>query len=132
MKEYYLDRLRWIFGFKSRNFFYCIAKLLCLIVGVPLYFVLFIAEMALTFVNLLFCWIPLLGMAVGIICKFLMVICDVGFYVCILPDIKDYNLAHAQDKQDLDDTCDEEDVLCKDDYSVEDAPADKTDGGDSQ
>ncbi|MCM1194879.1 MAG: hypothetical protein NC332_02975 [Firmicutes bacterium] len=90
MKEYYLERLHWIFRYTSKNFFYCLAKTLCLIVGVPVYAVMFAVEMILTAVNMIFSWIPVLNVVVTVICKSLIFITDKTFYICILPDIKKY------------------------------------------
>ncbi|MCM1534160.1 MAG: hypothetical protein NC099_05860 [Corallococcus sp.] len=90
MKEYYLERLHWIFRYTSKNFFYCLAKTLCLIVGVPVYAVMFAVEMILTAVNMIFSWIPILNVVVTVICKSLIFITDKTFYICILPDIKKY------------------------------------------
>lgn len=96
MKEYYSERFNWIFKYTSKNFFYCLAKTLCLIVGLPVYCVTVAAEMVLTFVNMLFCWIPILGMVIGVICKSIIYVIDKTFFICILTDLKKWNQAHKQ------------------------------------
>ena len=90
MKEYYLQKLHWIFNYTSKNFLYCIAKTLCLIVGVPIYAVAFCVEMILTFVNMIFSWIPVLNVFVMVVCKLIIYLVDLTFYICIIPDLKEY------------------------------------------
>lgn len=90
MKEYYLNRFKWIFNYTSNNFLYIIAKTLCIIVGLPIYCVVFALEMVLTFVNMLFCWIPILSVVMTVICKGTILIIDKLYYICILTDIGKY------------------------------------------
>lgn len=99
MKEYYQQRFHWIFRYTSKNFWYCIAKTLCIVVGLPIYSVMFLVEMALTLVNMLFCWIPVLNVVVTVVCKALMSLVGWTFYICILPDIKQYRQATADEIQ---------------------------------
>ena len=99
MKEYYQQRFHWIFRYTSKNFWYCIAKTLCIVVGLPIYSVMFLVEMALTLVNMLFCWIPVLNVVVTVVCKALMSLIGLTFYICILPDIKQYRQATAEEIQ---------------------------------
>lgn len=99
MKEYYQQRFHWIFRYTSKNFWYCIAKTLCIVVGLPIYSVMFLVEMALTLVNMLFCWIPVLNVVVTVVCKALMSLVGWTFYICILPDIKQYRQATAEEVQ---------------------------------
>lgn len=99
MKEYYLERLHWIFHYSSKKFFYCLFKTLCLIIGVPIYAVAFAVEMVLTFINMIFSWIPILNMVVMIICKALIWLFGSTFYICILPDLKAYNDAHKEEPE---------------------------------
>lgn len=99
MKEYYQQRFHWIFRYTSKNFWYCIAKTLCIVVGLPIYSVMFLVEMALTLVNMLFCWIPVLNAVVTVVCKALMSLIGWTFYICILPDIKQYRQATAEEIQ---------------------------------
>ena len=99
MKEYYQQRFHWIFRYTSKNFWYCIAKTLCIVVGLPIYSVIFLVEMALTLVNMLFCWIPVLNVVVTVVCKALMSLVGWTFYICILPDIKQYRQATAEEVQ---------------------------------
>ncbi len=90
MKEYYKQRFYWIFNYTSKNFWYCLAKTLCIVVGLPIYAVMFVVEMCLTLVNLIFSWIPVLNVVVMVICKILMTVVGSTFYICILTDIKKY------------------------------------------
>ena len=99
MKEYYQQRFHWIFRYTSKNFWYCIAKTLCIVVGLPIYSVMFLVEMALTLVNMLFCWIPVLNVVVTVVCKALTSLIGWTFYICILPDIKQYRQATAEEIQ---------------------------------
>lgn len=93
MKEYYQQRLYWIFHYSSKKFGYCLAKTLCLIVGVPIYAVCFALEMVLTGVNMIFSWIPILNVVMMVICKSLVTVFGSTFYLCILPDLKEYKAA---------------------------------------
>lgn len=99
MKQYYLERLHWIFNYTSKNVFYCIGKTLCLIVGIPIYAVMFAAEMVLTFVNMIFSWIPILNVVVGVICKSLVFLIDKTFFICILTDIGNWRQAHKDEPE---------------------------------
>lgn len=90
MKEYYQQRLYWIFHYTGKSFWYCVAKTLCLIVGVPLYAVMFVVEMVITAINMIFTWIPVLNVVVTVICKALITVVGSTFYICILPDLKQY------------------------------------------
>lgn len=109
MKEYYQQRFHWIFRYTSKNFWYCIAKTLCIVVGLPIYSVMFLVEMALTLVNMLFCWIPVLNVVVTVVCKALMSLVGWTFYICILPDIKQYRQATAEEVQyDVSDASEEQ------------------------
>lgn len=96
MKEYYLERLQWIFRYTSKNFFYCLAKTLCLIVGVPIYAVMFAVEMVLTFINMIFSIIPILNVAIGVICKAIVFVIDKTFFICILTDIGKWRATHKK------------------------------------
>lgn len=88
MVNHYAERFQWIFKYTSKNFGYCILKTLCIIVGLPIYLVCFVAEMALTLVNLLFSFIPGLGLVVMLVCKMLMWVIDKPYYICVLTDLK--------------------------------------------
>ena len=98
MKEYYKLRWHWIFNYTSKNFGYCLLKTLCLIVGLPIYSVMFVLEMVLTGINMIFCWIPILNTVVLVICKSLMIVFGSTFYICVLTDLKEYNAALAAQK----------------------------------
>ncbi|MBR2975006.1 MAG: hypothetical protein IKC47_04605 [Clostridia bacterium] len=91
MKQYYQDRFSWIFTYRKKGFLYGLIKTLCIVVGFPCYVVSFVTEMALTLVNALFCWIPLLNVVVQVVCKVLVAIVNIPFYWCVLPDIGAYN-----------------------------------------
>ncbi len=95
MKEYYARRFFWIFHYTSKNFWYCLAKTLCLVVGLPIYAVMFCVEMVLTFINMLFSWIPVLNMVVMVVCKSLIMVVGSTFYLCILPDLKNFKESGA-------------------------------------
>ena len=103
MKEYYLQRLHWIFHYKNRKFFYCLFKTLCLIVGVPVYAVCFVLEMLFTAINMIFSWIPVLNMVVMVICKALVWLFGSTFYICILPDLKEYRAANKEVDYEVED-----------------------------
>lgn len=93
IKRYYRERFGWIFRYTSKNFLYCIAKTLCIIIGLPIYSVMFAVEMILTGVNMIFSWIPILNVVVTVICKSLIFLTDKTFYICILTDIKKFREA---------------------------------------
>ena len=97
MKEYYLQRLHWIFQYRNKKFFYCLAKTLCLIVGVPIYAVCFCMEMLFTAINMIFSWIPILNVVVMVICKVFVWFFGSTFYICILPDLKEYREATKEE-----------------------------------
>ena len=69
MKEYYSERFYWIFNYTRKDFLYCLLKTLCVIVGLPIYAIAFAIEMVFTAINMIFCWIPVLGVVVTVICK---------------------------------------------------------------
>ena len=119
MKEYYLDRLHWIFRYCNGNFWYCLAKTLSLLVGVPLYAVSFVVEMIFTFINMLFAWIPVLNVVVMVVCKAVIALFAWTIYICILPDIGAYRSAKSAEVV--------YDISDADDVSVADQPADADD-----
>ena len=101
MKQYYRDRFSWIFTYRKKGFLYGALKTLCILVGFPCYLVSFVVEMALTLVNAIFSWIPLLNMVVQVICKVIIIILGIPFYWCVLPDIGAYTeWEKAQNQQD--------------------------------
>ena len=112
MKEYYKLRWHWVFNYTSKNFGYCLLKTLCLIVGLPIYSVMFVLEMVLTSINMIFSWIPILNTVIFVICKSLMVACGSTFYICILTDIPKYQKATSPeiDYEVVDDSSAETDV----------------------
>ena len=87
-----------MFRYTSNNALYIILKTLCLAVGIPVATVLFVAEMATTLVNMLFSFIPLLNIVVLAVCKVITAVCQSGFYIAILPDIKKY-LAECEEER---------------------------------
>lgn len=120
MKEYYSERFNWIFNYTSKNFFYVLAKTLCLIIGLPIYCVCVALEMVLTFINMLFCWIPILGMVVGVICKSAIYIVDKTFFLCILTDIGKWQQTH---KKEVEYDVSDADEAVEMDASTEDSDA---------
>lgn len=88
-----MERLHWIFNYTSKNVFYILAKTFCIVVGAPIYAIMFIVEMVLTAVNMMFSWIPIFNVFIMVICKSLIYIVDKTFYICILTDIRKYNAA---------------------------------------
>lgn len=105
MKEYYQQRFYWIFHYTSKNFWYCLAKTLCILVGLPIYSVCFVLEMVLTAINMLFCWIPVLNVVVMFICKVLITVFGATFYITILTDLKEYKKVNVGevDYEEVDD-----------------------------
>lgn len=125
MKEYYKQRFYWIFNYTSKNFWYCLAKTLCLVVGLPIYAVMFVVEMCLTAVNLLFSWIPILNVVVMVICKLLMTLVGSTFFICILPDIKKYRESQKETVQyDVADADSETNIQAQSGEVIENATAD--------
>ena len=95
MKEYYSERFYWIFHYTSKSFGYCLLKTLCLIVGVPIYAVAFVMEMLFTLINMIFCWIPILSTVITVICKAIVWLFGMTFYINILTDLKAYKAART-------------------------------------
>ena len=93
MVHHYAERFQWIFKYTRKNFGYCLLKTLCIIVGLPIYFVCFVGEMALTLVNLIFSFVPGLGLVVMFVCKVLMWLLDKPFYICVLTDLKNFYMS---------------------------------------
>ena len=93
MQHHYAERFRWIFNYTSKNFGYCLLKTLCIVAGLPIYLVCFVAEMALTLVNLIFSFVPGLGLVVMLLCKVLMWIVDKPYYICVLTDLKKFYIS---------------------------------------
>lgn len=95
MKEYYSERFYWIFNYTSKGFGYCLLKTLCLVVGLPIYAVAFVIEMLFTAINMILCWIPILGPIVTVICKAIVWLFGMTFYINVLPDLKAYKEART-------------------------------------
>ena len=90
MKEYYSERFHWIFNYTRKGFFYCLLKTLCVVVGLPIYAVSFVVEMLFTAINMIFSWIPILNVVIMVICKAIVWLFGLTFYITILPDLKEY------------------------------------------
>ena len=90
MKEYYSERFHWIFNYTRKDFAYCLLKTLCVVVGLPIYAVAFVIEMLFTAINMLFSWIPILNVLVTVICKAIVWLFGMTFYINILTDLKEY------------------------------------------
>lgn len=97
MKTYYAERFGWIFRYTSKNFFYCILKTFCIIIGLPIYSVAVVLEMLFTVVNMVFCWIPVLNVVITTLCKSIIWLVDKTFYICILTDIKRFKAAMKEE-----------------------------------
>ena len=95
MKEYYLERFHWIFNYTRKDFLYCLLKTLCVVFGLPIYAVAFVIEMIFTAINMIFCWIPILNVVVTVICKAIVWLFGMTFYISILTDLKAYKEAHV-------------------------------------
>lgn len=106
MKHYYQERFHWIFHYTQKTFGYCLLKTLCILVGLPIYLVCFAMEMALVFINMIFGWIPVLGVLVTVLCKILMIAVSFPYYICVLTDLSAYREAMKEEP----------------DYDVDDAP----------
>lgn len=99
MKQFYQQRFYWIFHYTRKSFWYCVAKTLCIVLGLPLFCVSVAVDMVLTAVNMLFCWIPVLNVVVRVVFKAITTVLGSTFYICILPDLKAYREAERQNVQ---------------------------------
>ena len=95
MKQYYSERFHWIFNYTRRNFLYCLLKTLCVVVGLPVYAVAFVVEMVFTAINMIFSWIPILNVVVTVICKAIVWLFGLTFYINVLTDLKEYKATHV-------------------------------------
>ena len=91
MKEYYSERFHWIFNYTRKDFGYRLLKTVCVVVGLPIYAVAFVIEMLFTAINMIFSWVPILNVLVMLICKAIVWLFGMTFYINILPDLKEYN-----------------------------------------
>lgn len=89
-RKYYQRRLRYMFHFSRKSMEYRTVKVLCLIVGVPLATVLFVVEMAATLVYMIFMRIPILNVGMLFVCRLIISICGIGFYISIIPELPEY------------------------------------------
>lgn len=96
-RKYYGRRLFYAFHYSNKNVFYCIFKTLCMIVGAILAVPLFIVDMAITFVYMLFMWIPILNVVMLFLFRILTRICGIGFYIAIGPDLPQYLKEYRQE-----------------------------------
>ena len=106
MKEYYSERFYWIFNYTRKDFLYCLLKTLCLVVGLPIYAVAFVIEMLFTAINMLFSWIPILNVLVTVICKAIVWLFGMTFYINILTDLKAYEATRVV-QYEVEDAADE-------------------------
>lgn len=88
--DYYKLRFSRIFAYNSTKWYMVIAKTLCIIVGLPLFVVLIPIDLLFFLVYALLGWIPFLGLFILFICKALSFVWSIGYYIAILPDIKQY------------------------------------------
>ena len=92
-RQYYSERFFWAFNYTSKGLGYCLLKTLCLVVGLPLFALSFVIDVLFTVVNMLLCWIPILGVVVTVICKAITSLFGLSFYLCILTDLSSYEHA---------------------------------------
>ena len=95
MKQYYSERFNWIFNYTRKDFLYCLLKTLCVVLGLPIYAVAFVVEMIFTAINMILGWIPILGVVVTVICKSIVWLFGMTFYINILTDLKAYKESRA-------------------------------------
>ena len=95
MKQYYSERFHWIFNYTRKDFLYCLLKTLCVVVGLPVYAVAFVVEMVFTAINMIYSWIPILNVVVTEICKAIVWLFGLTFYINVLTDLKEYKATHA-------------------------------------
>lgn len=94
MKEYFIEhfglRFKDIFTFTSNKWYYVLGKILCIIVGLPIYLVLIPLDIVNFLIYCLFSWIPYVSVFFLFICKVLTIVFGLGYYICILPDAKSH------------------------------------------
>ena len=90
LQEYFSSRIKAIFTYTSKKWYYVILKTLCVIIGAPLYFALIPLDLLTFVLYALFSWIPILNTVVLILCKTLSFVFSVGYYIAILPDAKKF------------------------------------------
>jgi len=90
LREYFSSRIKAIFTYTSKKWYYVVLKTLCVIVGAPLYFALIPLDLLTFVLYALFSWIPILNTVVLILCKTLSFVFSVGYYIAILPDAKKF------------------------------------------
>lgn len=89
-RKFYGRRLHYMFRFSRKSMEYRTVKVLCLIVGLPIALVLFVVEMAVALIYMIFMRIPILNVVMLFLCRFLTSVCSVGFYICIIPELPEY------------------------------------------
>lgn len=89
-RKFYGRRLHYVFRFSRKSMEYRTVKVLCLIVGLPIALVLFVVEMAVALIYMIFMRIPILNVVMLFLCRFLTSVCSVGFYICIIPELPEY------------------------------------------
>jgi len=90
LQEYFSSRIKAIFTYTSKKWYYIILKTLCVVIGAPLYFALIPLDLLTFVLYALFSWIPILNTVVLILCKTLSFVFSVGYYIAILPDAKKF------------------------------------------
>ncbi|MEG2015012.1 MAG: hypothetical protein RR086_04695, partial [Clostridia bacterium] len=79
MKNYYIEQFQWIFAFRSHNFFYCVLKVVCILVGLPIHIVLLLVDLVNTLIYSIFSFIPILNTVFMFLGKIISLICHLGF-----------------------------------------------------
>jgi len=90
LREYFSSRIKAIFTYTSKKWYYVVFKNSLRIVGAPLYFALIPLDLLTFVLYALFSWIPILNTVVLILCKTLSFVFSVGYYIAILPDAKKF------------------------------------------
>lgn len=112
IKEHFSSRFNRIFTYTSKKWYYCLAKTLCIIVGLPLYVVLIPVDMLLFVVYACFSWIPFVNVFMLFVIKSLSLIWSLGYFIAILPDAKRYIEENkqaekaAREKEEFDESSD--------------------------
>ncbi|HPG91927.1 MAG TPA: hypothetical protein PK675_00780 [Clostridia bacterium] len=90
LQEYFSSRIKAIFTYTSNKWYYVALKTLCVVIGVPLYFVMVPLDFLTFVLYALFSWIPILNTVMLVLCKLLSFVFSIGYYIAILPDAKKY------------------------------------------
>lgn len=101
--KYYGVRFKRIFTFTSSKWYYVLAKIFLIIVGLPLHVALIPLDFASFLLYAIFSWIPYVSLFFLFITRILTMLCSVGYIIAVLPDLKRFTLeddAEAE-KQEL-------------------------------